>query len=81
MAATNRSYIIHPALLRPGRFYKILYIPLPDKKTRYSILEMSAKNKPLSKDVDLEKIAELSEGFSGAEITSVVNVAISFVLQ
>ncbi len=81
LAATNRSDIVDPALLRPGRFDKILYIPLPDKKTRYSILEMSSKNKPLSKDVDFEKIAELAEGFSGAETNSVVNVAVSFVLQ
>jgi len=81
LAATNRSDIVDPALLRPGRFDKILYIPLPDKKTRTSILEMSSKNKPLSKDVDFEKIAELTEGFSGAETHSVVNVAVSFVLQ
>src|SRR5215210_1381537 len=81
LAATNRSDIVDPALLRPGRFDKILYISLPDKKTRYSILEMSSKNKPLSNDVDFEKIAELTEGFSGAETNSVVNVAVSFVLQ
>src|SRR6187431_1652671 len=81
LAATNRADIVDPALLRPGRFDKILYIPLPDEKTRYSILEMSSKNKPLSKDVDFEKIAELAEGFSGAETNSVVNVAVSFVLQ
>ena len=81
LGATNRSDIVDPALLRPGRFDKILYIPLPDKKTRTSILEMSSKNKPLSKDVDFEKIAELTEGFSGAETHSVVNVAVSFVLQ
>src|ERR1044072_523204 len=81
LAATNRADIVDPALLRPGRFDKILYIPIPDKKTRYSILEMSSKNKPLSSDVDFGKISELTEGFSGAEMTSIVNVAVSFVLQ
>ncbi|MDX1373738.1 MAG: AAA family ATPase, partial [Nitrososphaeraceae archaeon] len=81
LAATNRADMIDPALLRPGRFDKILFVPLPDKKTRRIILEMSSKNKPNSSDIDFEKISELTEGFTGADVSSVVNVAISFVLQ
>ncbi|MDR4511558.1 MAG: CDC48 family AAA ATPase [Nitrososphaeraceae archaeon] len=81
LAATNRSDMIDPALLRPGRFDKILFVPLPDKKTRRIILEMSSKNKPNSSDIDFEKISELTDGFTGADVSSVVNVAISFVLQ
>jgi transitional endoplasmic reticulum ATPase len=81
LAATNRADMIDPALLRPGRFDKIVYVPLPDKKTRYMILKMNSNNKPNSNDVDLEKITELTEGFTGAEVTSLVNVAVSFVLQ
>ena len=81
LAATNRADMIDPALLRPGRFDKIVYVPLPDKKTRYMILKMNSNNKPNSNDVDLEKITELTEGFTGAEVSSLVNVAVSFVLQ
>ena len=81
LAATNRADMIDPALLRPGRFDKIVYVPLPDKKTRYMILKLNSNNKPNSNDVDLEKITELTEGFTGAEVSSLVNVAVSFVLQ
>ncbi len=65
IAATNRSDMIDPALLRPGRFDRIVYVPLPDKTTRKKIIEIHSSYKPISKDIDFEKISELTEGFSG----------------
>src|SRR6187455_2466027 len=81
IAATNRADIIDPALLRPGRFDKILYIPLPDKKTRKSILEIHSSEKPISDIVDFDRIAEITDGFSGADVSAVANTAVSLVLH
>jgi transitional endoplasmic reticulum ATPase len=81
IAATNRVDIIDTALLRPGRFDKIVYVPNPDKNTRFRILEVHTKGKPISRDIDLMKIAEMTNGFSGAEVSAVVNTAISLVLH
>jgi len=68
LAATNRMDIIDPALLRPGRFDLHLELPLPDAETRLAILKVHARNKPLTRDVDLPHLARLTEGFSGADI-------------
>ncbi len=81
LAATNRMDMVDPALLRAGRFDKLLYIPPPDKAARRMILEIHIKHKPISADLDLERVAEMTEGFSGADLTSVVNTAVSLVLQ
>jgi len=81
IAATNRADIVDPALLRPGRFDKIVFVPMPDKATRLKILDIHAKTKPLSSDVDIAKVAELTDGFSGADTSSVVNTAVSLVLH
>lgn len=81
IAATNRADIIDPALLRPGRFDKIVFVPMPDKATRSRILEIHAKDKPVGNDVDLSKVADLTDGFSGADTSSVVNTAVSLVLH
>jgi transitional endoplasmic reticulum ATPase len=81
IAATNRADMIDTALLRPGRFDKIVYVPNPDKKTRVKILEIHTKGKPLSRDLDLNIIAEKTEGFSGADVTAIPNTAISLVLH
>jgi len=81
IAATNRADMIDTALLRPGRFDKIVYVPNPDKKTRVKILEIHTKGKPLSRDIDLNIIAEKTEGFSGADVTAIPNTAISLVLH
>jgi transitional endoplasmic reticulum ATPase len=81
LAATNRVDMIDPALLRPGRFDKIIFVPKPDKITRQRILEIYTKGKPLSHDVDLNKISEAAEGFSGADTTAIANTAISLVLH
>ena len=81
IAATNRADIVDPALLRPGRFDKIVFVPMPDKGARLKILQIHSKGKPLSQEVDLAKVSELTEGFSGADTSSVVNTAVSLVLH
>ncbi|HYY65768.1 MAG TPA: AAA family ATPase, partial [Nitrososphaeraceae archaeon] len=81
IAATNRIDMIDRAFLRPGRFDKMIYVPNPDVKTREKILEIHTKGKPISRDVDLEKIAEKTDGFSSAEVSAIVNTAISLVLH
>jgi transitional endoplasmic reticulum ATPase len=81
IAATNRVDMIDNALLRPGRFDKIVLVSNPDRGTRERILEIHIKGKPVSKDIDLGRIADLTEGFSGADMSAVANTAISVVLQ
>ncbi len=75
IGATNRLDIVDPAILRPGRFDRIIEVPLPDAKGRSNIFKIHTKKKPLAKDVDLEKIVNLTEGFSGAEIAAIANRA------
>jgi transitional endoplasmic reticulum ATPase len=81
IAATNRIDMIDTAFLRPGRFDKIIYVPNPDMKTREKILEIHTKGKPISRDIDTKKIADKTEGFSGADVSAIVNTAISLVLH
>lgn len=75
IAATNRPDVLDPALLRPGRFDRRVMVPKPDAKGREGILKVHAKNKPLAGDVDLEKIAKGTPGFSGADLESLMNEA------
>jgi len=75
LGATNRPDIIDEALLRPGRFDKILRVPPPDKEGRTEILKIHTKKKPLAKDVDIAKLADLTEGFTGAQLAAVANNA------
>lgn len=75
VAATNRADILDPALLRPGRFDRIVRVDLPDKEGRLRILEIHAKDKPLADDVDLEQVARETYGFSGAHLENVLNEA------
>ncbi|MFB5630644.1 MAG: CDC48 family AAA ATPase [Nitrosopumilaceae archaeon] len=75
IGATNRLDIVDPAILRPGRFDRIIEVPLPDAKGRINIFKIHTKKKPLAKDVDLEKIVQLTDGFSGAEIAAIANRA------
>ncbi len=75
IAATNRPDLVDPALLRPGRFEKIIYVPPPDKRARLEILKVHTRRVPLAEDVDLEKIAELTEGYSGADLEALVREA------
>ena len=67
--------------MRPGRFDKIVFVPMPDKLARQKILEIHSKDKPLGPDVNLVRVAELTEGFSGADASSVANTAVSLVLH
>lgn len=81
LAATNRADMLDTALLRPGRFDKLVFVPMPDKDARLKILEISAKDRPLARDVDLAKLVEATEGFSGADVSSIANTAVSLVLH
>ena len=75
MAATNRSDILDPALTRPGRFDRQVFVNLPDVKGREQILKVHARNKPLAADVNLKAVARLSAGFSGADLQNLLNEA------
>ena len=81
LAATNRVDMVDPALLRAGRFDKLLYIGMPSPASRKNIIKIHMKNKPLAKDIDIDKVVTLTENFSGAELLAVVNTAISSILQ
>ena len=73
MAATNRKDVLDPALLRPGRFDRLLNVPLPDVTSRLSILNVHAKNKNFAYDVDFNTLADLTGGFSGAQLKNLLN--------
>ncbi len=73
VAATNRPDVLDPALLRPGRFDRQVVLDLPDINDREAILKVHSSNKPLTKNVDLRKIAERTPGFSGADLANLVN--------
>lgn len=75
IAATNRIDILDPALLRPGRFDRVIEVPLPDEKARYEILKVLTRNVKLSKSVDLRKIAKITAGASGADLKAIVTEA------
>lgn len=75
VAATNRPDVLDPALLRPGRFDRQVVIDLPDKKERVDILKVHTKNKPLDTNINLEKIAAATPGFSGADLRNLANEA------
>lgn len=87
LAATNRADMIDPALLRPGRFDKIIQIPLPDKESRKSILEINAAKIPTITEesdpnhVDFEKLSDITDGLSGADTASIANTAVSLVIH
>jgi len=76
IAATNRPDIIDPALLRPGRFDRLIYIKLPDLETRKKIFEVHLRNRPIADDVDIDELASRTEGYSGADIAAVCNEAV-----
>ncbi len=73
MAATNRSDVLDPALLRPGRFDRRVMLDLPDRRDREEILKVHSVTKPFDKDVDLKVVAERTSGFSGADLFSLMN--------
>ena len=75
MAATNRADILDPALLRPGRFDRQIYVNLPDVRGREAILKVHARNKPLALDVNFKTVARMTSGFSGADLENLLNEA------
>ena len=75
LAATNRQDILDPALLRPGRFDRQIYVGLPDIRGREAILKVHAKRKPLAEDVSLAQIAQATAGFTGADLANLLNEA------
>ena len=81
IAATNRPDILDPALLRPGRFDRLIYVPPPDKIARLEILKVHTRNVPLAEDVNLETIAEKTEGYTGADLEAVVREATMLMLR
>ena len=86
LAATNRADMIDPALLRPGRFDKIIQIPLPDKESRKSILAINCEDIPIADPkspdkIDYEKLAEMTDGLCGADVASIANTAVSLVVH
>ncbi len=75
MAATNRADILDPALLRPGRFDRQIYVNVPDVRGREAILRVHARNKPLAPDVSFKTVARMTSGFSGADLENLLNEA------
>ena len=75
MAATNRADILDPALLRPGRFDRQIYVNLPDVKGREQILKVHARNKPMAPEVNFKTVARMTAGFSGADLANLLNEA------
>ncbi|KND01263.1 transitional endoplasmic reticulum ATPase [Spizellomyces punctatus DAOM BR117] len=81
IGATNRPDQIDPALLRPGRLDQLIYIPLPDEKSRRSILGATLRKSPVSKTVDLDYMAKMSNGFSGADLTEICQRACKLAIR
>ncbi|MEM2910269.1 MAG: CDC48 family AAA ATPase [Nitrososphaerota archaeon] len=81
IGATNRPDILDPALLRPGRFDRILYVPPPDLEARYQIFRIHTKEMPLDEDVDLRRLAEMTEGYTGADIEAVCREAATIAIR
>ncbi|MEM4706549.1 MAG: AAA family ATPase, partial [Candidatus Methanomethylicaceae archaeon] len=81
MAATNRPDMLDPALLRPGRFDRLVYVPLPDKKAREEIFKVHTRKMPLAEDVNFSILAEKTEGYTGADIEAICREAALMALR
>jgi transitional endoplasmic reticulum ATPase len=81
IAATNRPDLIDPALLRPGRFDRLIYVPPPDLAARLQILKIHTRGKPLAPDVNLEELSSKTEGYTGADLANLVNLATLMALK
>ncbi|WP_406660718.1 CDC48 family AAA ATPase [Methanolobus sp. ZRKC3] len=81
IAATNRPDIVDPALLRPGRFDRLIYVRPPDKESRVLIFNIHLKDKPLADDIDVQELAEMTEGYVGADIGSICREATMLALR
>ena len=75
IAATNRPDIVDPAVLRPGRFDRLIYVPEPDEKSRLQIFKIYTKNMPLAKDVNLSELVTITKNYSGADIEALCREA------
>ncbi len=81
IGATNRPDIIDPALLRPGRFDRILYVPPPDRDSRLQIIKIHTKKKHLAEDVNIDQLADATDGYTGADIASLASAAVMLALR
>ena len=81
VAATNRPDMIDKALMRPGRLDRIVYVPLPDEKTRLKIFQIHTKRKPLDSNINLNDMAQKTKDYSGAEIAAICNEAALMALE
>lgn len=81
VAATNRPDMIDKALLRPGRIDRIMYVPLPDRTTREEIFRIHLKKMPIADDIDIKNLAEMTENYSGAEVSAICQEAAMFAMQ
>lgn len=81
IAATNRPDIIDPALLRPGRFDRLLYVAPPDRDSRIQIIKIHTKKKPLADDINVDQLADHTEGYTGADIASLSSAAVMLALR
>jgi transitional endoplasmic reticulum ATPase len=81
IAATNRPDIIDPALLRPGRFDRLLYVPPPDRDSRIQIIKIHTRKKPLAEDVITDSLADHTDGYTGADIASLSSAAVMLALR
>ena len=81
IGATNRPDIIDAAVLRPGRFDRLLYVPSPDRESRVQIIKIHTNKKPLADDVDIEKLSDLTDRYTGADISSLASAAVMLALR
>ncbi|MDE1843871.1 MAG: CDC48 family AAA ATPase [Thaumarchaeota archaeon] len=81
VAASNRPDIVDPALLRPGRFDRIIYIPPPDRDSRLKILQIHTRKVALAEDVSIEKLADMTEGYTGADIAAFTSAALMLAMR
>lgn len=81
IGATNRPDIIDPAILRPGRLDQLIYIPLPDLPSRIAVFKSVLKKTPVAKDVDIEYLAKVTDGFSGADLTEICQRATKLAIR
>merc|ERR1719242_1431830 len=81
IGATNRPDIIDGAILRPGRLDQLIYIPLPDELSRVSILKANLRKSPMSEEVDLNYMAKMTKGFSGADLTEICQRACKLAIR
>ncbi len=81
IAATNRPNLLDPAIIRPGRFDRLVYVGAPDRKGRMRIFKIHTKNTPLAEDVDIENLASITEGYVGADIEAICREAVMIALR